>query len=111
MWLLHYSLHLNVSEVCSRLFPLSQSRFKSARYSYHRLCCCRFWVTERRIYQERLAEEQKAAQDLSGLEAQLTDKTAAIKAAKDRILALRSQVLQGEEQINKLLHMVVAGTR
>lgn len=63
------------------------------------------------MYQERLAEEQKAALDLSDLESQITDKDAAITAADDRILALRSQVLQGEDQINKLLQMVVSGTR
>lgn len=68
-------------------------------------------MTERRVYQERLAEEQKAAQDLSDLEGQIAHKVAAVKAAKDRILALRSQNLQGEEQISKLLHMVIAGTR
>jgi hypothetical protein len=63
------------------------------------------------VYQERLTEETKAAQDLSGLEAQIADKAAAVKAAKDRILALKSQVLHGDAQINKLLHMVVAGGR
>lgn len=63
------------------------------------------------MYQEQLAEEQKAAQDLSGLETQIADKVTAVKAAKDRILALRSQVLHGEKQVNKLLNMVVAGNR
>lgn len=63
------------------------------------------------MYQERLSEEQKAAQDLSGVQAQLVEKEAAIQAAKDRILALKSQVLHGEEHITKLLHMLVSGNR
>jgi hypothetical protein len=52
----------------------------------------RFWVTERRVYQERLATELKAAADTCELEAQVADKDAAIGAAHARILALRSQV-------------------
>jgi hypothetical protein len=53
---------------------------------------CRFWVTERRVYQERLATELKAAADTSDLEGQVKEREAAIGAARARILALRSQV-------------------
>lgn len=56
------------------------------------LWCCRFWVTERRVYQERLQEEQKAAADTSDLATKVAEQANAIRAAKGRILALRSQV-------------------
>jgi len=49
-------------------------------------------VTERRVYQERLQEEQKAATDTSGLAVRIAEQDNAIRAAKARILALRSQV-------------------
>ncbi|KAF8058316.1 TRAF3IP1 [Scenedesmus sp. PABB004] len=68
-----------------------------------------FWTTERRVYQERLGEEQRAAADLPGLRAQLADRDAAIAAARGRVLALRGAVLQGEAAIARLLEMAVAG--
>lgn len=49
-------------------------------------------MTERRVYQERLQEEQKAATDTSGLAVRIAEQDNAIRAAKARILALRSQV-------------------
>lgn len=44
------------------------------------------------MYQERLAEEQKAAADTSDLAAKVAEQDAAIRAAKARMLSLRSQV-------------------
>jgi hypothetical protein len=44
------------------------------------------------VYQERLQEEQKAAADTSDLAAKVAEQDNAIRAAKGRILALRSQV-------------------
>lgn len=44
------------------------------------------------MYQERLQEEQKAAAESSDLAAKVAEQDSAIKAAKARILALRSQV-------------------
>lgn len=58
----------------------------------HPLHMCSFWVTERRVYQERLATELKTAADTTDLEAQVAAKEAAIQATRARILALRSQV-------------------
>lgn len=59
-------------------------------------CCAfhadRFWVTERRVYQERLQEEQQAADDTSDLAAKVAERDRDIQAAKARILALRTQV-------------------
>lgn len=49
-------------------------------------------MTERRVYQERLQEEQKAADDTSDLAAKVAEKDRDIQAAKARILALRTQV-------------------
>eukprot|EP00775_Hariotina_reticulata_P007878 gene7878-8074_t len=67
----------------------------------------RFWVTEKRMYQEQLSAEEKATQDLSGLEAQIAQADVAIQGAQDRIAALKAQMLIGEEQIMKLLHTVI----
>jgi hypothetical protein len=68
-------------------------------FSFHTECCpvgallsSRFWVTERRMYQERLQEEQKATADTSDLAAKVAEQDNAIRAAKGRILTLRSQV-------------------
>jgi hypothetical protein len=61
------------------------------------------------VYQTRLAEEQKAAVDLSSLQREIADKDAAIQAAKDRLVALKAQTLRGDESINKLLGMVLGG--
>lgn len=49
-------------------------------------------MTERRVYQERLQEEQKAADDTSDLAAKVAERDSDIRSAKARILALRSQV-------------------
>jgi hypothetical protein len=56
------------------------------------IAVCRFWVTERHVFQERLQEEQKAAADTTDLAVKVAEQDAAIRAAKARILALRSQV-------------------
>lgn len=52
----------------------------------------RFWVTERRLYQQRVAAEQNAAADLSAIAGQVASADNAIRAAKAHILSLRSQV-------------------
>ncbi len=49
-------------------------------------------MTERRVYQERLQEEQKAADDTLDLATKVAERDRDIQSAKARILALRSQV-------------------
>lgn len=83
----------------------------SVTFALCNVLCCRFWVTEKRVYQERLIEEQKAAQDLSTLEAQIADKDAEINAAKERLIALKAQMLRGDETVTKLLNMVMSGSK
>ncbi|KIY96301.1 hypothetical protein MNEG_11662 [Monoraphidium neglectum] len=77
----------------------------------------RFWATERRAYAERLAEEQRAAQDLGALEAQIADKDAqaggararaSLKAAEERVIALKAAVLRGDLAVRQLLEAIVA---
>jgi len=54
----------------------------------------RFWVTERRVYAARLAEEQKAAQGLGALEAQIADKSAQVRSAVRAVLWALEPVLR-----------------
>lgn len=75
----------------------------------HCACARRFWATERHVCEERLAEEARAVQDLGGLQAQLAERDAALRSARARILGLRSQVLQGQEQVGRLLGLLAAG--
>lgn len=61
-------------------------------------------MTERRVYQERLLEEQKAVADTSELAVRVADQETSIRAAKSRILALRSQVMRLVKWVYLALH-------
>lgn len=77
--------------VCECVRPSQDRRLAQA---VHTLCLRtpRFWVTERRVFQERLQEEQKAAADTCNLAAAVAEQDNAIRGARARVLALRSQV-------------------
>lgn len=101
-----------VQNLCSNTQPLAkcmdylQEDLETMSKEY------RFWVTERRIYQDKLAEEQRLGQDASSqVEAQISDVDAQIKQAKDRILGVKAQILRNDDTIHKLLTMVVSGNR
>lgn len=62
------------------------------------------------MQQERLAAELQGVADAPDLASKVGMQDAAIQGARVRILALRAQVLQAEQQIGRLLDTVVAGS-
>jgi TRAF3-interacting protein 1 len=69
----------------------------------------RFWVTEKKVYNERLIEESRMAGDNLQGEAQIADLDGQIKQSKDRIMGNKAQILRNDESISKLLTMAVSG--
>ncbi len=59
------------------------------------------------MYAERLSDAQRATADLTPMEAQIADTDGQIKAAKERLIGLKAQLLRDDEAVQKLLNMVV----
>ena len=75
------------------------------------LCVCRFWVTERKVFSDRLGDEQRIASDQAAADAKLADLENQIKQVRDRTIGLKAQVVRNDETISKLLSMAVTGGR
>lgn len=71
----------------------------------------KFWMNEYRMYQARLAEQQRFTEDLLNPQATLADTDNQIRQAKERIKGMKSHIQRNNETISKLLGMVVTGNR
>ncbi len=61
------------------------------------------------MYADRLAEEQRAAGDLSAMQAAIADAEGQIRSARERLIGLKAQLLRNDETTSRMLNMVVAG--
>lgn len=71
----------------------------------------RFWVTERKVFADRLGDEQRLVADQAAADARLADIENQIKQVRDRTVGLKAQVVRNDETIAKLLSMAVTGGR
>lgn len=71
----------------------------------------RFWVTERRVYADKLLEAQRSAEDVTALAAQVEDVEGQIRQARERVIAMKAKSLHNDATIQKLLTMVTTGSR
>mmetsp|Transcript_13605 Transcript_13605/g.29130 ORF Transcript_13605/g.29130 Transcript_13605/m.29130 type:complete len:548 (+) Transcript_13605:262-1905(+) len=101
-----------VQRLCQSSHPLAKSMDYLAEDLENMAKEYRFWTMERRVFQDKLADEQRMAVDPStSSEAQLADLDSQIKQVRDRIVGLKAQVLRNDDTVAKLLGMAVAGSR
>lgn len=100
-----------LQKVCQASMPLARSMECLPEDIENMSKEYRFWVTERKVYQERLAEERARVRDLSAIEAQLTEADGKRRQLRERIVEQKATMLRNDETIQKLLNMVVAGIR
>jgi TRAF3-interacting protein 1 len=102
------ALRESVQRLCAAALPLARGVESLSDDVDNMAREFRFWATERRVYQERLAEAQRAAQDLTASERRVADADAQIRASRERIASLRAAVLRNDETAARLLRSVVA---
>lgn len=100
-----------VQKLCQSSHPLAKSMDYLQEDLENMAKEYRFWVTERRVYQEKLLEEQRLVQDLTSGENKIADMDSQIKQVKDRNIGHKGQILHNDETVTKLLNMIVSGNR
>ncbi|GLI70554.1 hypothetical protein VaNZ11_015474 [Volvox africanus] len=98
-----------VQKLCQSSTPLAKSMdylqedIENMRKEY------KFWITEKRMYQDELARELRLQGEAANVDAQLADLDGQIKQARDRIIGLKGQILRNDETLGKLLAMATSG--
>ncbi|PNW76618.1 hypothetical protein CHLRE_11g467739v5 [Chlamydomonas reinhardtii] len=98
-----------VQKLCHSSTPLAKSMdylqedIENMRKEY------KFWLTEKRMYQDELARELRLQGEAANVDAQLADLDGQIKQARDRIIGMKGQILRNDETLGKLLAMATAG--
>ncbi|GLC72176.1 hypothetical protein PLESTF_001215200 [Pleodorina starrii] len=98
-----------VQKLCQSSTPLAKSMdylqedIENMRKEY------KFWITEKRMYQDELARELRMQGEAANIDAQLADLDGQIKQARDRIIGLKGQILRNDETLGKLLAMATSG--
>lgn len=100
-----------VQKLCQSSHPLAKSMDYLQEDLENMAKEYRFWVTERRVYQEKLVEEQRLVQDLTNGEMKIADMDNQIKQVRDRNIGHKGQILRNDETVSKLLNMIVSGNR
>ncbi|GAX84615.1 hypothetical protein CEUSTIGMA_g12036.t1 [Chlamydomonas eustigma] len=100
-----------VQKLCQSSHPLAKSMDYMQEDLENMNKEYRFWVTERRVAQERLNEEQRIAGGQANTDARLADLDGQVRQVRDRTIGLKAQVLRNDETIAKLLSMAVSGGR
>lgn len=98
-----------VQKLCQSTTPLAKSMdylqedVENMRKEY------KFWVTEKRMYQDELSRETRMQGEQANIDAQLADMDGQIKQARDRIIGIKGQILRNDDTIGKLLAMATGG--
>jgi len=104
-------LRASIQTLCQSAMPLGKSMDYLQEDLENMKKELSFWMNEYRIYQAKLAEQQRYQDNLLNPEASVADLDNQIQQAKERIKGMKAQVLRNDETINKLLSMVVSGSR
>ncbi|KXZ48233.1 hypothetical protein GPECTOR_29g14 [Gonium pectorale] len=98
-----------VQKLCQSSTPLAKSMdylqedVENMRKEY------KFWLTEKRMYQDELSRELRLQGEQASIDAQLADLDGQIKQARDRIIGLKGQILRNDDTLGKLLAMATSG--
>lgn len=96
-----------VQKLCQSSNPLAKSMDYLAEDIENMSKEYRFWQTERRVFQDRLNDEQRMQGNTEKYDAQIADLDSQIKQARDRIVGVKGSILRNEDTINNLLGMAV----
>lgn len=100
-----------VQKLCQSSHPLAKSMDYMQEDLENMSKEYRFWVTERKVFADRLGDEQRLVADQAAADARLADIENQIKQVRDRTVGLKAQVVRNDETIAKLLSMAVTGGR
>ncbi|KAF5843622.1 microtubule-binding protein MIP-T3-domain-containing protein, partial [Dunaliella salina] len=99
-----------VQKLCQRSHPLAKSMDYLQEDLENMGKEFRFWQTERRVFADKLADEERLAGDPKGGENIGADLDSQIRQVRERTLGLKAQVMRNDETVAKLLQMAVSGT-
>jgi len=105
------ALRTSIQTLCQSAMPLGKSMDYLQEDLENMKKELKFWMNEYRLYQAKLAEQQRYTEDLLNPQATLADVDNQIRQAKERIKGMKAQVLRNDDTIGKLLGMVVSGSR
>lgn len=107
----HAAIREMVQKLCQSSHPLAKSMDYMQEDLENMSKEYRFWVSERKMFHDRLGDEQRMAEDQAAADAKLADLENQIKQVRDRTIGLKAQVVRNDETIAKLLNMAVTGGR
>mmetsp|Transcript_4923 Transcript_4923/g.12064 ORF Transcript_4923/g.12064 Transcript_4923/m.12064 type:complete len:515 (-) Transcript_4923:352-1896(-) len=96
-----------VQKLCQASHPLAKSMDYLGEDLENMAKEYRFWQMERRVFADKLADEQRMVDHSAAADAQVADLDGQLKQVRDRILGLKAAVLRNDDTISKLLAMAV----